>query len=53
MPGVEQLRGAGCTKIYREKVTGAHSDRRKLLDALASATCANPGRFDDIQRPPK
>src|SRR5438105_6043115 len=29
-----QLRGAGCTKIYREKVTGAHNDRRELLDML-------------------
>ena len=28
---LEQLCGAGCTKIYREKVTGAHSDRRELL----------------------
>ena len=28
---LEQLRGAACTKIYREKVTGAHSDRRELL----------------------
>jgi hypothetical protein len=24
---LEQLRGAGCTKIYREKVTGACADR--------------------------
>ena len=24
---LEQLRGAGCTKIFREKVTGAHSER--------------------------
>jgi DNA invertase Pin-like site-specific DNA recombinase len=31
---LEQLRGAGCTKIYREKVTGAHSDRRQLLKML-------------------
>src|SRR5271154_3447507 len=31
---LEQLRGAGCTKIYREKVTGAHSDRRQLLRML-------------------
>src|SRR5712675_2288883 len=31
---LEQLRGANCTKIYREKVTGAHSDRRQLLDML-------------------
>jgi DNA invertase Pin-like site-specific DNA recombinase len=33
---LEQLRGAGCTKIYREKVTGAHSDRRELLKLLAA-----------------
>ena len=31
---LEQLRGAGCTEIYREKVTGAHSDRRELLKML-------------------
>src|SRR6266446_5526591 len=31
---LEQLRGAGCTKIYREKATGAHSDRRELLTML-------------------
>jgi DNA invertase Pin-like site-specific DNA recombinase len=31
---LEQLRAAGCTKIYREKVTGAHSDRRELLKML-------------------
>ena len=31
---LEQLRGAGCTKIYREKVTGARSDRRELLNML-------------------
>jgi predicted site-specific integrase-resolvase len=33
---LEQLRGAGCTKIYREKVTGAHNDRRQLLKMLAT-----------------
>src|SRR6202048_3336906 len=33
---LEQLRGAGCIKIYREKVTGAHSDRRELLKMLAA-----------------
>jgi DNA invertase Pin-like site-specific DNA recombinase len=36
---VEQLRGAGCSKIYRENVTGARADRRellKMLHALAS-----------------
>jgi DNA invertase Pin-like site-specific DNA recombinase len=31
---LEQLRGAGCTKIYREKVTGARADRHQLLDML-------------------
>jgi hypothetical protein len=31
---LEQLRGAGCTKIYREKVTGAHYNRRELLTLL-------------------
>jgi DNA invertase Pin-like site-specific DNA recombinase len=31
---LEQLRGAGCTKIYREKVTGARAGRRQLLDML-------------------
>ncbi len=38
---LDQRRGAGCTKIYREKVTGAHNDRRELLrmlKALAPAT---------------
>jgi DNA invertase Pin-like site-specific DNA recombinase len=34
---LEQLRAAGCTaKIYREKVTGAHNDRRELLKMLAT-----------------
>ena len=28
----KQLRDAGCTKIYREKVTGARADRRELLN---------------------
>jgi DNA invertase Pin-like site-specific DNA recombinase len=31
---LDQLRGAGCTKIYREKVTGARADRRELLAML-------------------
>ena len=31
---LEQLRGIGCTKIYREKVTGTHNDRRELLKRL-------------------
>jgi DNA invertase Pin-like site-specific DNA recombinase len=31
---LEQLRGAGCTKIYCGKVTGARVDRRELLKML-------------------
>jgi DNA invertase Pin-like site-specific DNA recombinase len=33
---LEQLRAAGCASrnIYREKVTGAHADRRELLRML-------------------
>jgi DNA invertase Pin-like site-specific DNA recombinase len=37
---LEQLRAAGCTMIYREKVTGAHSDRRQLLDMLKHLAAA-------------
>jgi hypothetical protein len=35
---LEQLRRAGCTKIYREKVTGAHNDRRELLPACSAVS---------------
>jgi DNA invertase Pin-like site-specific DNA recombinase len=35
---LEQLRGAGCSKIYREKVTGAHGDRRELPKMLKGLT---------------
>jgi DNA invertase Pin-like site-specific DNA recombinase len=35
---LEQLRGANCTKIYREKVTGARGDRRELLKMLKGLT---------------
>ncbi|HEV7997310.1 MAG TPA: recombinase family protein [Stellaceae bacterium] len=31
---LDEVRGAGCTKIFREKVTGAHSDRRELFKML-------------------
>jgi hypothetical protein len=44
---LEQLRGTGCTKIYREKVTGAHSDRRELLKMLKVKTPTKIG-----SRPP-
>ena len=50
---LEQLRGAGCSKIYREKVTGAHSDRRellKMLDALAPGDVVTVTRIDRLAR---
>ncbi|MCU4160871.1 recombinase family protein [Acidiphilium sp. AL] len=31
---LEQLKAAGCAKIYREKATGARPDRRELLKLL-------------------
>ena len=50
---LEQLRGAGCTKIFREKVTGAHSDRHellKLLKALAPGDVVTVTRIDRLAR---
>src|SRR5271169_6867482 len=50
---LEQLRGAGCSKIYREKVTGAHSDRRellKMLDHLALGDVVTVTRIDRLAR---
>ena len=48
---LEQLRAAGCSKIYREKVTGAHNDRRELLKMLDHLAA---GRGDgDADRPPR
>src|SRR6267154_535976 len=44
---LEQLRGAGCTRIYREKVTGAHADRRELLKLLKNLT---PGDVVTVTR---
>jgi DNA invertase Pin-like site-specific DNA recombinase len=52
-PQLEQLRGAGCSKIYREKVTGAHSDRRerlKMLAALAPGDVVTVTRIDRLAR---
>jgi DNA invertase Pin-like site-specific DNA recombinase len=31
---LEQLRADGCTRIYREKASGAQADRRELLRLL-------------------
>jgi DNA invertase Pin-like site-specific DNA recombinase len=50
---LEQLRGAGCTKIFREKVTGAHSDRRqllKMLGTLAPGDVVTVTRIDRLAR---
>src|SRR5437899_5811555 len=50
---LEQLRGAGCTKIYREKVTGARNDRRellKLLKGLAPGDVVTVTRIDRLAR---
>src|SRR4051795_9831913 len=50
---LEQLRGAGCTKIFREKVTGARSDRRellKMLKALAPGDVVTVTRIDRLAR---
>ncbi|MGH7103054.1 MAG: recombinase family protein [Acetobacteraceae bacterium] len=44
---LEQLRAAGCTKIYREKVTGAHPDRRELLKMLKTI---DPGHVVTVTR---
>ena len=50
---LEQLRGAGCTKIYREKVTGARADRRELLrmlNTLAPGDVVTVTRIDRLAR---
>ncbi len=51
---LEQLRAAGCTsKIYREKVTGAHNDRRellKILKHLAAGDVVTVTRIDRLAR---
>jgi DNA invertase Pin-like site-specific DNA recombinase len=50
---LEQLCGAGCTKILREKVTGAHNDRRqllKMLDTSAPGDVVTVTRIDRLAR---
>ena len=52
---LEQLRDAGCSSrnIYREKVTGAHSDRRqllKMLNRLAPGDVVTVTRIDRLAR---
>src|SRR6202049_4217785 len=50
---LDQLRSAGCTKIFREKVTGAHNDRRellKMLKGLAPGDVVTVTRIDRLAR---
>ena len=47
---LDQLRAAGCTQIYREKVTGARRDRRELL-RLPSGHWPRRRGDCDAQRP--
>jgi DNA invertase Pin-like site-specific DNA recombinase len=52
---LDQLRAAGCSSrnIYREKVTGAHSDRRQLLrmlGKLAPGDVVTVTRIDRLAR---
>ena len=50
---LDQLRAAGCTKIYREKATGARADRRellKMLKGLAPGDVVTVTRIDRLAR---
>jgi DNA invertase Pin-like site-specific DNA recombinase len=49
----DQLRAAGCSQVYREKVTGARADRRellKILKALAPGDVVTMTRIDQLAR---
>jgi DNA invertase Pin-like site-specific DNA recombinase len=48
---LDQLRGAGCAKIYREKVTGARPDRRELLKLLKALGPGDVVTVTRIDRP--
>jgi DNA invertase Pin-like site-specific DNA recombinase len=50
---LDQLRKTGCTKIFREKVTGVRADRRellKLLKAVAPGDVVTVTRIDRLAR---
>jgi DNA invertase Pin-like site-specific DNA recombinase len=50
---LEQLRAAGCRKIYREKASGARADRRqlqRLVNALARGDTVIVTRIDRLAR---
>src|SRR5205814_324142 len=50
---IAQLRAEGCTRIYREKASGAKADRRellKLLNGLAPGDVVTVTRIDRLAR---
>src|SRR6202161_4516972 len=50
---LERLRAEGCTKVYREKASGAQSERRELkslLKALAPGDVVTVTRIDRLAR---
>ena len=50
---LEQLKAAGCGRVFREKVTGARADRRellKMLKALAPGDVVTVTRIDRLAR---
>ena len=50
---LEQLKAAGCSRVYREKVSGATPDRRellRLLKALAAGDTVTVTRIDRLAR---
>jgi hypothetical protein len=50
-PGLSSYPGAGCTKVYREKVRGAHCDLRELLKLLKSLAAGDTVTVTRIDRP--
>jgi DNA invertase Pin-like site-specific DNA recombinase len=50
---LEQLKAAGCSRIFREKVTGARADRKellKMLKQLAAGDVVTVTRIDRLAR---
>ena len=45
-----QLKAQGCSKIYREKASGAQPDRRELLKAIAPGDVVTVTRIDRLAR---
>jgi DNA invertase Pin-like site-specific DNA recombinase len=47
---LEQLRAAGCARVYREKVTGARADRKELLKMIKSLVAGDVVTVTRIDR---